>query len=85
MDYVPARAGWRQHIPIGKGHSTRAEGGGFEWTVQERLNKDTEDLARTIIQQPKNLIGAITKIVVKTAFLWCALVLHNPLSAARVE
>eukprot|EP01052_Picozoa_sp_SAG31_P023394 SAG31_NODE_1926_length_6892_cov_3.588105_2_plen_404_part_00 len=38
--------------------------------LQERLNKDTEDLARTIIQQPKNLISALTRILVKSAFLY---------------
>ena len=38
--------------------------------LQERLNKDTEDLARTIIQQPKNLISAITRVAAKSAFLY---------------
>eukprot|EP01048_Picozoa_sp_COSAG05_P011686 COSAG05_NODE_1119_length_5816_cov_7.262375_2_plen_445_part_00 len=37
--------------------------------LQERLNKDTEDLARTIIQQPKNLLSALTRIITKSAYL----------------
>lgn len=37
--------------------------------LQERLNSDTEKLASTIIQQPKNLISAITRVVVKSIFL----------------
>jgi hypothetical protein len=38
--------------------------------LQERLNSDTEKLASTIIQQPKNLISALTRIVAKSAFLY---------------
>jgi ABC-type multidrug transport system fused ATPase/permease subunit len=38
--------------------------------LQERLNKDTELLAQTIIQQPKNLISAITRVVTKSWFLY---------------
>jgi ABC-type multidrug transport system fused ATPase/permease subunit len=38
--------------------------------LQERLNKDTEDLARTIIQQPKNLLSALTRIITKSAYLY---------------
>jgi ABC-type multidrug transport system fused ATPase/permease subunit len=38
--------------------------------LQERLNKDTEDLAKTIIQQPKNMISAITRITVKVYVLY---------------
>ncbi len=37
--------------------------------LQERLNSDTEKLASTIIQQPKNLISAITRVVAKSIFL----------------
>lgn len=38
--------------------------------LQERLNKDTEDLARTIIQQPKNLLSALTRIITKSVYLY---------------
>ena len=38
--------------------------------LQERLNKDTEELAQTIIQQPKNLISALTRIAVKVFILY---------------
>ena len=38
--------------------------------LQERLNKDTEDLARTIIQQPKNLLSALTRITTKSIYLY---------------
>lgn len=38
--------------------------------LQERLNKDTELFAQTIIQQPKNLISAITRVVTKSWFLY---------------
>eukprot|EP01048_Picozoa_sp_COSAG05_P013909 COSAG05_NODE_1527_length_4634_cov_4.068137_1_plen_456_part_00 len=38
--------------------------------LQERLNKDTEDLARTIIQQPKNLISATARVISKGYYLY---------------
>ena len=38
--------------------------------LQERLNKDTEDLASTIIQQPKNLLSALTRIITKSTYLY---------------
>jgi ABC-type multidrug transport system fused ATPase/permease subunit len=42
--------------------------------LQERLNKDTEDLSRTIIQQPKNLISATVRVLSKSMFLYA----HSP-------
>ena len=38
--------------------------------LQDRLNNDTEKLASTIIQQPKNLFTALAKVVAKSMFLY---------------
>ena len=38
--------------------------------LQDRLNTDTEVLARTIIQQPKDIISALTRLVVKSFWLY---------------
>lgn len=38
--------------------------------LQDRLNNDTEKLASTIIQQPKNLFTALAKVIAKSLFLY---------------
>jgi ABC-type multidrug transport system fused ATPase/permease subunit len=40
--------------------------------LQERLNGDTEQLANVIIQLPKNLISATTRVVAQSTFLYRA-------------